>query len=76
MWLCNFVGLALKGLDLQVLALFVNKFVILILFTFLDTYCFAMVVKQGRIHCYPSCMGVSRGSDEEGHLGIWVGAVS
>ena len=27
--------------------------------------------KQGRIHGYPSCVRVGRGSDGEGHWGIW-----
>ena len=32
--------------------------------------------KQGRIHSYPSRVRVGRGSDGEGHWGIWAGAVS
>ena len=32
--------------------------------------------KQGRIHGYPSCVRVGRGSDEKGHLGSWPGAVT
>jgi len=32
--------------------------------------------KQGRIHGYPSRVRVGRGSDREGHWGIWAGAVS
>ena len=32
--------------------------------------------KQGRIHGYPSFAQVGRGSDGEGHWGIWAGAMS
>ena len=32
--------------------------------------------EQGWIHSYPSCVRVGRGSDSEGHFGIWEGAVS
>ena len=31
--------------------------------------------KQGRIHGYPSHVRVGRGTDGEGHWGIWTGAV-
>ena len=32
--------------------------------------------KEGRIHGYPSRVWVGRGSDKEGHLSVWAGAVS
>ena len=35
-----------------------------------------MLPQQGRIHGYPSRVRVGRGSDGEGHWGIWAGAVS
>ena len=34
-----------------------------------------VVQKQGRIQSNPSLVQVGRGSDREGHWGIWVGAV-
>ena len=33
------------------------------------------LTQQGRIHGYPSLVWVGRGTDIEGHLGIWAGAV-
>ena len=33
------------------------------------------LTQQGRIHGYPGLVWVGRGTDIEGHLGIWAGAV-